>query len=313
MPDPSKTAISLTAEEVGVLAAISCGSPEISVRMADDSRKQNEPDKNYSRIITNCYLSDGGTDKVVRNMKAFNMNAHKQVREALESGNMEKLGRLLADGLKQNNKWLQGQKDLSDYYAVYAELGGKLLDIVKKNEQLKQTFEKYLGQDLKQQRNIAKAARNINDLRAKAMPLKEKLMKDFAQYEVSGIKGVKGKPVHVSSNQEISTICQLCMIQHGMKDGDFNLATTEYKNSNMVNKNNDFMNDNEILDNFRLKRTDRETVLDDVVEMSNLYTRAINLKSSQLENQKNALNIKNAPDKQNEPNKEQNAKTGPMT
>ena len=304
MPAADKNTMGLTKEEVGVLAAIACGSAELSFNDAKSGETiQNKPDQYYSRIISTRYAE--GNVLGAKTLKSFHALARIEVKKALENGDMEKLGKLLADGLSQNNKWLAKQTDLSDYYTVYAELGGKLLNIVGKNEQLKQAFNKRLGENT-QQIHMAKAAKNISDLRVKALPLKDQLVKDFAQYEKSDVKGVKGKPKHVSTNEEIATICQLCMIQQSMKMKDFDLATTEYTKSNMVNKVNDFLKDSEQLEIFRTKSDCREVTVDDVFQMAALYSSAINVKKAEMANlnqMQNALNKQN--DIQKEPPKQQ--------
>ena len=307
MPAAEKNTMGLTMEEVGVLAAIACGSEELSFQDTKSGKiAHNEPDRNYSRIISTHYAE--GKEIESKGAKSFHALARREVKNALESGNMEKLGKLLADGLTQNNKWLAKQTDLSDYYTVYAELGGKLLNIVEKNEQLKQAFNKRLGENT-QQINMAKAAKNISDLRVKVLPLKEQLMKDFTKYEKSHKEGEKDKPLHVSTNEEIATICQLCMIQQSMKMQQFDLATTEYAEPNMVDEANDFLKDSKQLEIFRTKTDHREDFLDDVSRMATLYSGAINIKKAEMTNQKQ---VQNTMDKQNEMQKEQHKLPNPM-
>ena len=233
--------------------------------------------------------------------------ARREVKNALESGDMAKLGKLLAEGLAQNNKCLANETDLSDYYTVYAELGAKLLNIVGKNEQLKQAFEKHLGENT-QQINMAKAAKNISDLRIKVLPLKDKLMKDFTEYKKSYVEGERDTPKHVSTNEEITTICQLCMIQHSMKIKKFDLATCDYNNPNTVDEINASMRSNKVLEIFRTKTDHREVFLDDVYQMAHLYSEAINLKKAPVANPKQMQNTVN---KQNEIQKEE-PKQAPM-
>ena len=295
MPADDKNPMGLTMEEVGVLAAIACGSEELSFYDAKSGKTvENNPDKYYTRIISTHYAE--GREIESKGTKSFHALARREVKKALESGEMDKLGKLLADGLKQNNKWLAKQTDLSDYYTVYAELGGKLLNIVEKNEQLKQAFNKHLGKNT-QQINMAKAAKNISDLRVKVLPLKDRLMEEFTKYEKSNVEGKKGKPLHVSTNEEIATICQLCVIQQCMKMGAFDLATTEYAESNMVNEANDFLKDSTQLENFRTKSDYREVALDDVSRMATLYSGAVNIQKAEMTEQKQAQIVA---DKQNE-------------
>ena len=306
MPAAGKNTMGLTKEEVGVLAAIACGSAELSFKDSSGIVRQNEPDKYYTRIISNHYAE--GQQLTSKGAKSFHALARREVRNALESGDMEKLGRLLADGLTQNNKWLAKQTDLSDYYTVYAELGDRLLNIVDKNEQLKQAFNNRLGENT-QQINMAKAAKNISDLRVKVLPLKEQLMKDFTKYQKSNKEGEKDKPLHVSSNEEIATICQLCMIQQSMKMRQFNLATTEYAEPNMVDEANAFLKDSTQLEIFRTKSAYREIALDDVSRMANLYSGAINIKNAEMTEQKQAQIVA---DKQNEMQNKQTELKAPM-
>ena len=291
MPAADDNTMGLTKEEVGVLAAIACGSAELSFEDAKSGKiAHNKPDEYYSRIISTRYAE--GKVFESKTLKSFHALARREVKNALESGDMDKLGKMLAQGLTQNNKWLASQTDLSDYYTVYAELGGKLLNIVDKNEQLKQAFNNHLGENT-QQINMAKAAKNISDLRVKVLPLKEQLMKDFTKYEKSHEEGVKDKPLHVSTNKEIATICQLCMIQQSMKMQNFDLATTEYADSNMVNEANDFLKDSTQLEIFRTKSDYREVALDDVSKMATLYSGAINIKKAEMANQNQMQNTMN--------------------
>ena len=307
MPAADKNTMDLTKEEFGVLAAIACGSKELSFYDAKNGKiRQNDPDKYYSGIISTRYAE--GKVFESKALKSFHALARQEVKNALENGKIDKLGKLLADGLTQNNKWLAKQTDLSDYYTVYAELGSKLLNIVDKNEQLKQAFNKHLGNDTKQIK-MAKAAKNISDLRVKALPLKEQLMKDFTKYKKSHVEGVRDKPLYVSTNEEITTICQLCMIQHGMKTNDFDLAKTVYSKPNMVNELNAELKNSRVLEVFRTKSDHREVILDDVFQMAMLYSDAIKFEQEPLEKPKQ---MQNTMDKQNEMQNEEQNKQLPM-
>ena len=142
------------------------------------------------------------------------------------------------------------------------------------------------------------------------MPLKEQLMKDFTKYQKSNKEGEKDKLLHVSSNEEISTICQLCVIQQSMKMRIFNLATTEYTESNMVDEANAFLKDSTQLEIFRTKSDYREVTLDDVSKMVTLYSGAIDIKKLEMAEQKQAQIVA---DKQNEIQKEEPKLVGPTT
>jgi hypothetical protein len=88
----------------------------------------------------------------------------------------------------------------------------------------------------------------------------------------------------------------------------FDLATTEYTESNMVNEANDFLKDSTKLEIFRTKSDYRELALDDVSRMVTLYSGAINIKKAEMKEQKQAQIVA---DKQNEKQIEQ-PKLSPM-
>ena len=98
------------------------------------------------------------------------------------------------------------------------------------------------------------------------------------------------------------------MIQQSMKMKKFDLATTEYAESNMVNEVNDFLKDSKQLEIFRTKSDYREVALDDVSKMATLYSGAINIKNAEMTEQKQAQIVA---DKQNEKQIEQ-PKLGPV-
>ena len=133
LPAADKNTMELTNEDIGVLGAIASGSTEISFKAKKGDKTvifENKPDDYYSKIITNGIAM--GTSFSSRTVSSVLAAARLQVKKALETGDLDQLGKMIAQGLTQNNKWLASQTELSDYYTVYAELGSKLLNIVER-------------------------------------------------------------------------------------------------------------------------------------------------------------------------------------
>lgn len=309
LPAADKNPMGLTNEDIGVLGAIASGSTEISFEAKKGNETiifENKPDDYYSTIITNGIAM--GASIPSRTAKSVLTAARYQVKKALETGNMDQLGKMIAQGLTQNNKWLASQTELSDYYTVYAELGSKLLNIVEKNEALKKAFDEHLGKNTKQI-NMAKAAKNISDLRVKVLPVKERLVKAFANYEKARKNGAINVKRPDMTAEELSSLGQLCVIQHNMKLKCFNLATTEYSKSEEVAAGNEKMKGNKSLENFRTNAGHIEVILDDVVAMATMFSDAVLPKKAPKKNQnqmQNTLNKEN--EMKNEP-----SKAGPTT
>ena len=302
LPAADKNTMGLTNEEVGVLAAISSGSRElsfVSTKNGVTKTFENNPDEYYSKIISTRYAEGGEIQP--KTAKLFHALAIKEVKESLENGDMSKLGKMIADGLTQNNKWLAKQTDLTDYYTVYAELGSKLLNIVEKHEPLKQAFEKHLGKN-KDQIKMAKAAKNISDLRIKVLPIKDRLVREHKAYEDACKRGVTNARRPVSSNEEIATIGQLCSIQHHMKLGIFKLEKTPYDHPGRVDQVNNKLKANEHLKNFHTRTGHIEVVLDSVPAMAILFEDA--RKSIKEGPAKNQNQVQKTLNQQNETQKE---------
>lgn len=144
---------------------------------------------------------------------------------------------------------------------------------------------------------MAKAAKNISDLRVKVLPVKERLVKAFANYEKARKNGAINAPRPDITAEQLSSLGQLCVIQNSMKLKCFNLATTKYRKSNEVAAGNEKMKDNKILENFRTNARHIEVILDDVFAMATVFSDAVLPKKAPKKNQNQM---------QNEP-----SKTGP--
>ena len=254
-----------------MLAALAAGSKDLMIKTGENQYIANNPEKHYTSIISNHYIN--GQELISRTQKAVDRVAHVEVAKALESGDMEKLGKLVAGGLQHNNKVLAGQTDLNDNFSVYAQLGGKALKIINSNAELKAAVEKHLGEKSTEM-NKAKAAKNISDLRTRAMTIKADLEVKFKEYIKPKYEGERAVPVHTGNNKDIATICQLCDVHRDMKRGLLDLETTQYVNSKAVDAINAKLEKNPVLDVFRTKSDYRELALNDVERMCKLYSNA---------------------------------------
>ena len=117
------------------------------------------------------------------------------------------------------------------------------------------------------------------------------------------------KPFWTTSQSaaQLSSLGQLCVIQHNMKLKCYDLATTKYSKSKAVAAGNEKMKDNEILENFRTNARHIEVVLDDVVAMATVFSDAVLPKEAP---QKNQNQMQNTLNKENEM-KNEPSKTGP--
>ena len=134
-------------------------------------------------------------------------------------------------------------------------------------------------------------------------------MKAFANYEKVRKNGAVNVTRPAMTSEELSSLGQLCVIQHNMKLKGFNLAKTKYSNSEEVAAWNEKVKNNKSLENFRTNAPHIEVVLDDVVSMATMFSDAVIPKKAPKKNQnqmQNTLNKEN--EMKNEP-----SKAGPTT
>jgi hypothetical protein len=199
--------------------------------------------------------------------------------EAANKGDYSVLGKIIAQGLIQNNKVLLGQKQLDDRFTFYATLGGRALDLMKGNEQLKQAVLEHLGDDTKQL-DIANAARNISNLRTEIMPRYQEMLSQFGQTRDIVRKDKDGKEyidkdfLVVGNKRNVAKVCQLFRIDYQMRKGELNLETTEYVKDDTAERLTEQLNKGRVLDNF-LVDENRVDILQNPVAMNRLYSQAL--------------------------------------
>jgi hypothetical protein len=199
--------------------------------------------------------------------------------EAAKKGDYSALGKIIAQGLIQNNKVLLGQKQLDDRFTFYATLGGRALDLMKGNEQLKQAVLEHLGNDTKQL-DIANAARNISNLRTEIMPRYQEMLSQYGQTRDIVRKDKNGNEYKdkdflvVGNKINVAKVCQLFQIDYQMRKGELNLETTAYVKDDTAEKLAEQLNKGRVLDGF-LMDENRVDILQNPVAMKRLYTEAV--------------------------------------
>lgn len=309
---PENSPIKLDGKTAGVLRIMALGSPEVTVKLNQQGdRMANDPDKNYKRIVDGYFVNKMEPHKGdVAFLQSSWKTLNRALSEAASTGDFSKLGKLIADGLTQNNKVLQAQKRLSDTYTAYAALGGVVLDILKDNPQLEQAVKKHLGPDSKQF-DMAKAARNISNLRTEVMPIYEKMLEQFGQtvkYErmnpKTGVMETTEKIAVGGNIRDMAKVAQLFNIDVKMFTGEFKLEGSEYAQDDVVEKYTDELNRSDVLRDF-LNSDDRVTTLQDPIKMKELYTKAVEDRQKQIAQQSNQKELENNLENQSKEKMEQ--------
>jgi hypothetical protein len=206
-------------------------------------------------------------------------NAVLQGIDAADKGDYSALGKIIAQGLIQNNNVLLDQKQLDDRFTIYATLGGRVLDFMKGNEQLRQAVLNHLDGDIKQL-DIANAARNISNLRTEIMPRYLEMLSQYGATHMVTYRDKNGversdKDFLVPGNKRnVAKVCQLFNIDLQMRKGEFDLRTTEYVNDGTADMLAALLDRSQVLAAFLVdkNRVDR---LKDPMAMKSLYTEAL--------------------------------------
>jgi hypothetical protein len=318
---PENSPIKLDGKTAGVLRIMALGSPEVTVKLNQQGdRMANNPDENYKRIVDSSFMDKGTSHKGdAAFLQSSWRTLGRALSEAADTGNFSKLGKLIADGLTQNNKVLQAQTRLTDTYTAYATLGGAVLDVLKDNPQLEQAVKEHLGPDSKQF-DMAKAARNISNLRTEVMPIYEKMLEQFGQT----VKIERRNPstgeleshnrIAVSGNiRDMAKVTLLFNIDVAMMQREFNLEGSAYAQDDTVEKYINELNKSEVLDDF-LKSPDRIATLQDPIKMRDLYLDAVADRQKQIAQQGNVNELKKGLESQQEqlevPQKQEPSITG---
>jgi hypothetical protein len=273
--------LGINGKQFGNLVAMALGSPELSIAVGNRANRQyNNPEVNYPKILDH-YVQHEQFGERGRSV-GFLKNAQREVlkgMEAAKKGDYSALGKIIAQGLIQNNKVLLGQKQLDDRFTFYATLGGRALDLMKGNEQLKQAVLEHLGDDTKQL-DIANAARNISNLRTEIMPRYQEMLSQFGQTRDIVRKDKDGKEyidkdfLVVGNKRNVAKVCQLFRIDYQMRKGELNLETTEYVKDDTAERLTEQLNKGRVLDNF-LVDENRVDILQNPVAMNRLYSQAL--------------------------------------
>ena len=304
---PENSPIKLDGKTAGVLRVMALGSPEVTVKLNQEGdRKANNPDENYERIVDSSFMYKGASHKGdIAFLQSSWKTLDRALSEAANTGNFSKLGKLIADGLTQNNKVLQAQKRLTDTYTAYATLGGAVLDVLKDNPQLEQAVKAHLGPDSKQF-DMAKAARNISNLRTEVMPIYEKMLEQFGQtVKIERINPSTGEMetqnrIAVSGNiRDMAKVTLLFNIDVAMMKREFNLEGSAYAQDGTVENYINELNKSEVLDDF-LKSPDRLATLQDPIKMRELYLNAVADRQKQIAQQGNVNELKKGLESQQE-------------
>jgi uncharacterized protein with PIN domain len=273
--------LGIDGKQFGNLVAMALGSPDLSIAVGNRANRQyNNPEVNYPKILDH-YVQHEQFGERGRSV-GFLKNAQREVlkgMEAAKKGDYSALGKIIAQGLIQNNKVLLGQKQLDDRFTFYATLGGRALDLMKGNEQLKQAVLEHLGDNTKQL-DIANAARNISNLRTEIMPRYQEMLSQFGQTRDIVRKDKDGKEyidkdfLVVGNKRNVAKVCQLFQIDYQMRKGELNLETTEYVKDDTAERLAEQLNKGRVLDGF-LMDENRVDILQNPMAMKRLYTEAV--------------------------------------
>ena len=273
--------LGIDGKQFGNLVAMVLGSPELSIAVGRrDNRQYNDPEVNYPKILDH-YVKHEPVGEGSKSA-GFLKNAQREVLKgitAANEGNYSALGKIIAQGLIQNNKVLLGQKQLDDRFTFYATLGGRALDLMKGNEQLKQAVLEHLGDNTKQL-DIANAARNISNLRTEIMPRYQEMLSQYGQTQDVVRKDKNGNEfidkdfLVVGNKMNVAKVCQLFQIDYQMRKGELNLETTEYVKDDTAERLAEQLNKGRVLDGF-LMDENRVDILQNPMAMKRLYTEAV--------------------------------------
>lgn len=270
---PPTCPVKLDGVDIGVLVAMATANPELSLRKSKNSEERvfNNPDVTYKEVvgthfIQNMLLSRGGG--------AFKIAAERSVGAALRAtatNDLTKLAKIIAFGLTQNNKVLQEQRQLTDVYTAYAELGHKVLKIMDSNEQLKNAVMEQLGNDSKQI-DMAKAAKNISDFRVELMEKTyPNMVRQYGQLvEHRTWQGdkqfIKTDLAILGNSNEVAKVCVLSDIEVSMNRGEFKLEGSKFTDPNAIGQSIADIENTRAVGNLLISK-DRGQLLQDPVRM----------------------------------------------
>ena len=273
-----KNDLSINALKMGALISMAVGSPDLTVKLSDGTEEANFPDANYDKIVGNRYIKNS---PISRKSAEFLTSAYNAVTQALEAANnddFEQLGKLVAEGLIQNNRVLKAHKQLTDVYTAFAQLGGIVLDIMRDNPNLEDAVRAHLGDDADKQFNMANAARNIAELRVDAMKIYQKMGNDFhlmseRRTEVNGKEVIKKSPIVDYSVGDVTKIALLSSIEVDMNAGKFDLENSQFADPDTIFYIIKDYEQSEVMQEFLLDEH-RAEIVSNPIQMQNLFNAA---------------------------------------
>lgn len=282
--------VKLTQEEYGVLAAMALASPDLSinVRGQDDQKvkQNNDPDKNYTRIVEDVYFDNKPLNAGSR-MNGFIKAGGKAVSDAVtmaNEGNTAALGKLITDGLKRNLKMIETQKPLNDKFTCGVELNDKVLAVAEKFG-IGEMVRKGLGDDMVK----INAYSNINKLRKDALKSQEDLVNLYNGDKIMSKAEMEKGKIDTSSvygsEKDIVNVSHFSAVEKQYIAGTLDLNS--YANEKTVeNINGMILKHNTVIQNFRVSKIEenRAAIVQDPDKMAKLYTNAI--AHAQRENEK---------------------------
>jgi hypothetical protein len=254
--------------------------PELSFTSQRSGKKYvSDPDTTYREFV-GSHLLQG--NPLSPHSTAFRSVATRLVGAALKqaaTGDYEKLAKIIADGLTQNNKLLQSQKELSDLYTECAEMGQMMIKLMDKNDDLKKAVMDQLGADTKQI-DIANTAKNISDFRVDAMKTYQEMMKTINLFVDSDIKNSKGEvigqkhtPIVQYEVTDIAKVALLSKIEMDMNFGKINLEDSQFANPDEAKNIVKDYGTSAVLDAFQWD-ANRSALLQDPKKMMDLFDAA---------------------------------------
>ena len=280
--NPNSRALTVSEDQLAALSVFAIASPELHIIVGKNKDQTttipNDPNVNYPKIVVEGYFKNHKLDDKTNGFRRNAIRAlNAALDDAIDNHKFTKLGKLIADGLKQNNKLLSEQKSLSDFYTSGAELGQQILDLLDSNPELLKVVKAELGADSKEI-TIARNAKAVSDLRLKALEEQEKLLQDFRE------RGEDGKPKSYGSNEALCYVCQASLVDCQMRLGKFDLEKNGLAQPGQAKLNSSLLQGNPMLRAFRYDVASREKLLTDPVKMANLFNDAFTFQVNKMKN-----------------------------
>ncbi|MBR5572666.1 MAG: hypothetical protein IKV99_08550 [Oscillospiraceae bacterium] len=152
--------------EFGMLALFGVASPDTKYRTTTKKEGQefeehvNDPDKAYPEMLSNViYRKHTNYNRTaIASASALLRKCKNNAIDAIvaaDAGNFELMGKLIANGLKQNTKLMDSQKAINEDFIACSDINAKALDLMARNPELEKAVSNNMT---KAELNAAKAA-----------------------------------------------------------------------------------------------------------------------------------------------------------